>query len=89
MENFYTAYTRVVQNTTFYFVKKYMTFPEYRDIPGVLESYGMHTDFNRACQIAQIDNKEIRNNLLADLENNPPSAKVIHMNMTKDISAVQ
>jgi hypothetical protein len=89
MENFYTAYTRVVQNTTFYFVKKYMTFPEYRDIPGVLESYGMHTDFNRACQIAQINDKEIRNNLLTELENNPISAKVIHMNMTKDISAVQ
>jgi hypothetical protein len=89
MENFYTAYTRVVQTTTFYFVKKYMTFPEYRDVPGVLESYGMHTDFNRACQIAQINNKEIRNNLLAELDNNPNSAKVIHMNMTKDISAVQ
>ena len=89
MENFYTAYTRVVQNTTFYFVKKYITFPEYKDVPGVLESYGMHTDFNRACQIALINDKEIRKHLLADLQNNPNSAKVIHMNMTKGISAVQ
>ncbi len=90
MENFYTAYTRVVQNTTFYFVKKYLTFPEYKEVPGVLESYGMHTDFNRACQIALINDKEIRENLFADLQNNPSSGKVIHMNMTKDsISAVQ
>ena len=89
MENFYTAYTRVVQDTTFYFVKKYITFPEYKDVPGVLESYGMHTDFNRACQIALIDDIEIRNHLLADLKNNPNSARVIQMNPAKAISAVQ
>ena len=89
MENFYTAYTRIVQNTTFYFVKKYLTFPEYKDVPGVLESYGMHTDFNRACQIAQINDKEIRNNLFANLENNQNSAKVIHMNISQSVTAVQ
>jgi hypothetical protein len=89
MENFYTAYTKVVQDTTFYFVKKYVTFPEYKDLPGILESYGMHTDFNRACQIALIDDKEVRNYLLADLQNNPNSAKVIHMNMAKSVSAVK
>ena len=89
MENFYTAYTKVVQNTTFYFVKKYVTFPEYKDVPGVLESYGMHTDFNRACHIALINDKEIRKHLLADLQNNPSSAKIIHMSMTKGVTAVQ
>ena len=89
MENFYTAYTRVIQNTTFYFVKKYMTFPEYKDVPGVLESYGMHTDFNRACHIALINDNEIRKHLLSDLQNNPNSGRVIHMNMTKGIVAVQ
>ena len=90
MENFYTAYTRVVQDTTFYFVKKYITFPEYKDAPAVLESYGMHTNFNRACEIALINDQEIRNYLLADLQNNPNTgAKVIHMNMTKDATAAQ
>lgn len=90
MENFYTAYTRVIQNTTFFFVKKYITFPEYKDAPAVLESYGMHTNFNRACEIALINDQEIRNNLWADLENNPNTgAKVIHMNITKDASAAQ
>lgn len=89
MENFYTAYTRVVQNTTFYFVKKYITFPEYKDVPGVLDSYGMHTDFNRACKIAVINDKEIRKQLLANLQVNPNSAKVIHMNVGQDISMAQ
>ena len=89
MENFYTAYTKVVQNTTYYFVKKYVTFPEYKDVPGVLESYGMHTDFNRACGIASVNDEEIRKRLLADLQNNPNSAKVIHMGITKGISAAQ
>jgi hypothetical protein len=89
MEYFYTAYTRVVQGTTFYFVKKYVRYPEYKDVPGVLESYGMHTDFNRACQIALINDQEIINNLLTDLQNDPNSAKVIHMNVAKDISAAQ
>ena len=89
MENFYTAYTKVVQDTTFYFVKKYVTFPEYKEASAVLESYGMHTDFNRACDIALINDKEIRNFLLADLEKNPNNAKVIHMNVANDISAAQ
>jgi alpha-D-ribose 1-methylphosphonate 5-triphosphate synthase subunit PhnI len=89
MENFYTAYSKVVQDTTYYFVKKYVTFPEYKDVPGVLESYGMHTDFKRACEIALINDQEIRKHLLADLQNNQGSAKVIHMSMTKGIIAVQ
>ena len=89
MENFYTAYTRAVQNTTFYFVKKYMTFPEFKDLPGVLESYGMHTDFNKACRIAKINDMGIRKQLLEDLKVNPNGCKVIHMNMTQGVSAAQ
>ncbi|HSQ43558.1 MAG TPA: hypothetical protein VLM16_01095 [Ginsengibacter sp.] len=90
MENFYTAYTKVVQNTTFYFVKKYITFPEYKDVPGILESYGMHTNFDRACEIAAVRDKEIRQNLYADLQNcDENSARIIHMNITKGLSAAQ
>ncbi|MEO8861331.1 MAG: hypothetical protein ABI358_07900 [Ginsengibacter sp.] len=83
MENFYTAYTKIVQNTTFYFVKKYITFPEYRDIPGVLESYGMHADFNKACEIAAVNDQQVRKNLFADLQDNESSAKIIYMDMAK------
>ncbi|KAA9041820.1 hypothetical protein FW778_07330 [Ginsengibacter hankyongi] len=90
MENFYTAYTKVVQNTTFYFVKKYITFPEFKDVPGILDSYGMHPNFERACEIAAIKEKEIRKNLFADLQNcDENSARIIHMNITKGLSAAQ
>ncbi len=89
MENFYSAYTRVVQNTTFYFVKKYLIFPEYKDVPDVLENYGMHTDFNRACRIAKINHDEIRKQLLNNLQSNAISAKIIHMNTENALTAIQ
>ena len=89
MENFYTAYTKVVQDTTFYFVKKYITFPEYKDVPRVLESFGMHADFNRACEIAAVNDEEIRKHLLTDIQGDENSAKIIHMSIAKGLSAVQ
>jgi hypothetical protein len=89
MENFYTAYTKVVQNTTYYFVKKYVTFPEYKDVPGVLESYGMHADFNRACEIASVTDQQIRKNLFANLGDNESSARIIYMDMAKIQTAAQ
>lgn len=88
MENFYTAYTKVVHNTTFYFVKKYLTFPEYENVPGILESYGMHSDFNSACEIAAISDKAIREKLFGDIQNEN-SAKIIHMNITNELSVAQ
>lgn len=89
MENFYTAYTKVVQSATFYFVKKYITFPELRDIPSVLDSYGMHTDFNRACEIAGVKDNEVKKHLLADIQDNESSAKVIHMSPAMGIRIAQ
>lgn len=89
MENFYTAYTKVVHNTTFYFVKKYITFPEFKDVPNVLESYGMHADFNRACELAAVKDVEIRKHLLADIQDNENSAKIIHMSLVQGIRIAQ
>ena len=86
MENYYTAYTKVIQNTTFYFVKKYITFPEYKDMPGVLESYGMHSDFNRACEIASVNDQEVRKHLIEDIQSNEMSAKIVYMNVATGIS---
>ena len=89
MKNFYSAYTRVVQNTTFYFVKKFITFPEYKDVPNILETYGMHADFNRACQIAKINDDEIKKQLLNNLQSNAISAKIIQMNTENVLTAIQ
>lgn len=77
METFYKAYTKVVQNKSYYFVKKYLSFPEYKDVADILEGYGMHTDFNKACSIAGLDNQGIKKQLLDEIQNAVPQAKVI------------
>ena len=80
MENFYNAYTKVIENKTYYFVKKYLIFPEFKDVAPVLESYGMHTDFNKACSIAAVNDPKIREQLLNEAEGTIQQAKVIDLN---------
>ncbi len=81
MNTFYTAYTRPIHGTIFYFVKKFIIFPELKDVPDIMESYGMHTDFNRACRIAQVKDPAIKQKLLMEMQTaGAPRAKVIRMN---------
>lgn len=80
MENFYTAYTKVIENKTYYFVKKFLVFPEYKDVAPVLESYGMHTDFNRACSIALVQDPAVKERLLKEANGTVQQAKVIDLN---------
>lgn len=86
MEIFYKAYTKEINGTNYYFIKKYLTFPEYRNVPDILESYGMHKDFNRACRIALITDNNIREQLLNTLPVDRKRPKVIQMNVAKIIS---
>ncbi len=86
MKHVYAAYTRMVDNNTFYFVKKYTVFPEYQNFPKVLDSMGMHVDFYRACDIAEIYDESIINKLLDDLHILPETAKVIPMSGIKSIT---
>ncbi|MDQ6843105.1 MAG: hypothetical protein M3Z92_01955 [Bacteroidota bacterium] len=89
MNTFYTAYTRLVHETTYYFVKKFSTFPELAGVPDILESYGMHTDFNRACHIAKIDDPAIKQQLLNQIGfRTANDAKVIQMNPQNVMTAV-
>lgn len=83
MENIYTAYTKTINGVKFYFVKKYQTFPEYKDVSSVLENYGMHTDFTKACKIAMINNKTIQQQLLDKIEINSAQTKVIQLKRRK------
>ena len=77
MKTFYTAYAKTVDETLFYFVKSFQTFPEYQNVPPILKTYGMHTDFEQACRIALIDDKEIQQQLLNELESNTASYNVL------------
>jgi hypothetical protein len=80
MENVYTSYTKTIQNTTFYFVKKFVVFPEFKEIEPLLESYGMHTDFDKACEIASITDASIREMLLNEIKERGEKTKVIDLN---------
>jgi len=82
MENIYKTYTKEINGKTFYFVKKFSSFPEYQDLQ-VLESMGMHSDFFKACKIAKIEDEVIINKLMTDLHIIPDSARVIHMHKVK------
>ena len=86
MENIYTAYTRMVNNVNFYFVKRYTVFSEYEGMPKVLNDLGMHTDFYRACYIAKIYDEAIVTQLLDELQIAPETAKVVSMNGVKAIT---
>lgn len=86
MENIYLAYTKVINDATFYFVKKYTTFPELEDMPKVLDSMGMHRDFYRACDIAKIYEEAVINKLLDELHILPVTEKVIPMYGVKAIT---
>lgn len=82
MANFYTAYTKVVNGQTLYFVKKFQSFPEFKDVPPFLESFGMHTEFEKACAIAGIEDPKIKEQILRDLNSDVPQAKVIEIGNT-------
>ena len=86
MENYYTGYTKVIDDKTYYFVKKYIIFPAKENISPVLENYGMHTDFNKACSIAQVTDVAIKQQLLSEIEGNIQHAKVIDLNNTETLN---
>ena len=77
MKPIYTAYAKAIDGITFYFVKSYIAFPEYKDVSPILQTYGMHADFERACHIAEIWDKEIQLQLLNELEKNSASSRVL------------
>jgi hypothetical protein len=80
MENLYTAYTKVMDNKTYYFVKKYLIFPEFKDVAPMQESFGMHTDFNKACNIAGLTDPIIREQLFNETNGTIQQARVIDLN---------
>jgi len=79
MENYYTSYSKVVQNTRYYFVKKFLKFPEFNNVPDVLVGYGMHPEFEKACNIATIHDQNIMDKLLNEMEGSVEQSKVIDM----------
>lgn len=69
MEYLYTVHTKLIDGKNYYFVKKMMVFPEMKGLAAdVVVGFGMHTDFEKACHIAGIEDAESRKKLLAQIE---------------------
>jgi len=77
MEKIYTSYTKVMNGDTYFFVKQFLVFPEIPDLSPILEQYGMHLDFDKACSIASIKDEAIKNMLRKELQSHETFAKVI------------
>ena len=79
MEYLYTAYSKIIDGREFYFIKKFMVFPEVKDSCQVLDGYGMHTDFHKACKFAGITEKSIKEHLWFQVEPQAKEARIIKM----------
>jgi len=86
MENIYKAYTKEINGKTFYFVKKFSTFPEIENCPLILDCMGMHTNFYKACNIARVNDDVAVNKLMNELHILPQSARIIHMTRVKTLT---
>ena len=77
MKTISTAYVKTINGTPFYFVKTYQSFPEFQNLSPILKTYGMHTNFKKACKIAEVCDPETRQQLLNQVENKAAACKVI------------
>ncbi|HUS02599.1 MAG TPA: hypothetical protein VMY77_12765 [Chitinophagaceae bacterium] len=77
MKPIYTAYAKSIDGITFYFVKSYLTLPEHKNVPPIPRTYGMHTNFEQACRIAAVNDKEIQQQLINEMEKSSASSKVL------------
>ena len=66
----------------YYFIKKYTSFPELKNVSPVLESYGMHTEFDKACGIAGIYDAAVKEKLFKEAEATIQRAKIVELNNT-------
>jgi hypothetical protein len=86
MEHLYTVHTKLIEDKTYYFVKKIMALPEFKGLADVVVGYGMHTDFEKACSIAGIDDSAASKQLLLDLEkSNQPAVPVQKLQQDKPV----
>ena len=86
MEYFYTAYTKKIADKNYFFIKRHMVFPELNNAASVLDGYGMHTDFNKACDIAGINKTSIRQELWTSVSPHEQTARIIHINFPESRS---
>jgi hypothetical protein len=87
MEHVYTVHTKLIDGQTYYFVKKIMALPEFKGLAEIVVGYGMHTDYDKACNIAGLHNTTTRQQLLLELQgrNKVHTPKKKHNGQVTDI----
>ena len=73
IETKYQSYTKEINGEVFYFVKNLIVFTGFDNVSPLLMGYGMHRDFEKACLIAGITEKDIQQKIRPDI----PVAKVV------------
>lgn len=74
MKHDYTVHSKPIDGILHYFVKKLMVFPELGEAASITAGYGMHADFDKACDIAGVDDPEARKKLRAQVSTVQPAA---------------
>lgn len=80
MNHIYISYSKLIEGKKHYFVKKFLRLTGCENVSDILEGYGMHTDFNKACIIAGIKEHETRRRIFESMSENEPLAKLINLN---------
>lgn len=81
MEYLYTAYTKTINGCEYYFIKRFMIFAEVEEGCQILDNYGMHIDFHKACKIAGITDQTIKEQLWFQVEPQAREARIIKMHI--------
>ena len=75
MHYIYEAYTKEVNGVVHYFVKRYLRIPELKQVPDLMEGFGMHQDFHKACHIAGVADQQQINQLFGQVNQPTEAAK--------------
>lgn len=82
MKDSYEAYVKEVNGIPLYFVKHFLVFPEYSNIDPLVQGYGMHADFEKACNIAGILDPAIRKSIFpVQSTENTDEAKLVDISV--------
>lgn len=89
MHYIYQAYTREINGSVHYFVKKFLHFPEFQQVADIQEGFGMHQDFPSACRIAGIEDPGMIRQIFEQVNNNMVPAKIIDITTVSILPDIQ
>ena len=80
MNYIYESYFKTIKGEKHFFVKNYLRLDGIGEVSDIMEGYGMHTDFKKACLIAGIKEVHLQQKIFDSMEANLAEAKIINLN---------